>query len=471
MTSFVGGSHKPNGLRTAASSVPAQDVPGRWSQLGVSHPAMVIVPSSEDEIIAAIQLATTENLRVIPVGGGHSPFVPINEKSLLLDMRKFNHVSVGTGSVTIGGGSTAGDVIRACAEKQCYTLTPNSNAVGMVGFLLGGGSSLFNGIHGLAAEHIIEVRMITGDGRSLHLSSSSTGIERDLFSVIRGAGHGFGVITSLTMPTFSIFLLNMPNNSVSVRRITFSLAAVDHATMAFLKIQERGAGSSNPRLLTSIMFLRTPPGMPQAGEPLISLTAVYHGSAYDAEQCTPELYDPDLLQHALTASTSTIPLHRLNDATEPLNITGGFKQLGNALVASVDLEGIRRGVHAWLRFGDDHPDAKAHTIIFWGTWSPSPMPRSPFLQGNDRKAFLQVLVWYTERKTHDPARKFMEDLLHVGRLKDTNNGIAPLTFPNNQLLGGNIGEIYSPKAVQEIKRVKALWDSKNLFWSPAVDSF
>ncbi|GAM40286.1 hypothetical protein TCE0_038r12523 [Talaromyces pinophilus] len=414
MTSFVGGSHKPNGLRTAASSVPAQDVPDRWSQLGVSHPAMVIVPSSEDEIIAAIQLATTENLRVIPVGGGHSPFVPINEKSLLLDMRKFNHVSVGTGSVTIGGGSTAGDVIRACAEKQCYTLTPNSNAVGMVGFLLGGGSSLFNGIHGLAAEHIIEVRMITGDGRSLHLSSSSTGIERDLFSVIRGAGHGFGVITSLTMPTFSIFLLNMPNNSVSVRRITFSLAAVDHATMAFLKIQERGAGSSNPRLLTSII---------------------------------------------------------LNDVTEPLNITGGFKQLGNALVASVDLEGIRRGVHAWLRFGDDHPDAKAHTIIFWGTWSPSPMPGSPFLQGNDRKAFLQVLVWYTERKTHDPARKFMEDLLHVGRVNDTNNGIAPLTFPNNQLLGGNIGEIYSPKAVQEIKRVKALWDSKNLFWSPAVDSF
>ncbi|KAJ5378345.1 uncharacterized protein N7496_005754 [Penicillium cataractarum] len=470
MTSFVNTSNKPNGPRTAVSSVSAQDVPGRWSQLGASRPAMVIVPSSEDEIIAAIQLATTKNWRVIPVGGGHSPFVPINEKSVLLDMRKFNHVSVGTGSVTIGGGSTAGDVIQACAEKQCYTLTPNSNAVGMVGFLLGGGSSSFNGIHGLAAEHIMEVRMITADGLILHLSSSSTGAERELFSAIRGAGHGLGVITSLTMPTFSISVLNMPNDCVSVRRITFPLAALDHATMAFLKLQERVTGRSKSRLLSSIMFLRAPPGLSQVGEPLIYLTAAYYGSASDAERCTLELYDPDLLQHSLTASSSTIPLHKMNDGTESLNITGGYKQLGNALLASADLEGIQQGIHAWLRFGDSHPDAKEHTIIFWGTWSTSPMPRSTFLQGSDRTAFLQVLVWYTERNTHEPAREFMEDMLNIGRRNDANNGVAALTFPNNQLLGGKIGEIYSPEAVQRIKRVKALWDSGSLFWSPAIDS-
>ncbi|KAL6228830.1 hypothetical protein BDW75DRAFT_246284 [Aspergillus navahoensis] len=319
MSSSIIDSNTPSGPSGSYSSVPAQDAPTRWSQLGASRPAMVVVPSSEEEIIAALRLAPTKHLQVIPVGGGHSAFVPINTKTMLLDMRKFNHVSVGTGSVTIGGGSIARDVIRACAAKQCYTLTPNSNAVGMIGFLLGGGASPLTGIHGLAADHIMEIRMITADGRTLYLSSSSTGAERDLFAALRGAGHGLGVITSVTMPTFPISSLNMPDNCVWVRRITFPLAAVDHATMAFLKLQKRVTGRQNPRLLSSIMFLRAPPGSPQVGEPLIFLTAAYYGPPSDAERYTAELFDPAVLQPSIAANSSTIPLQKMNDGTEFLS--------------------------------------------------------------------------------------------------------------------------------------------------------
>jgi FAD/FMN-containing dehydrogenase len=97
------------------------EAPARWSQLGVSHPAAVVIPSSEKEIISVLRLAATKKLQVIPMAGAHSPFVPISERSLLLDMRNFRHVSVTPGSVTFGGGSTAGDVIKACATEQCYT--------------------------------------------------------------------------------------------------------------------------------------------------------------------------------------------------------------------------------------------------------------------------------------------------------------------------------------------------------------
>ncbi|KAL4862589.1 hypothetical protein BDV12DRAFT_207155 [Aspergillus spectabilis] len=451
-------------LKDSKSPTTTDEAPARWSQLGLSHPAAVVIPSSEKEIISVLRLAATKKLQVIPMAGAHSPFVPITERSLLLDMRNFRDVSVRPGSVTFGGGSTAGDVIKACAAEQCYTLAPNNNAVGMVGFLLGGGSSPFNGIHGLAANNIKELRVITADCRILTLSPSSTGAEGDLFTTLQGAGHGLGIITSVTMPSFPILSLNMTSNCAWIRSVIFPLTAIDAAAAAFLKLQN----NNSPRLLSSIMFLRAPPSAPSPGEPAISLTTMYFGPACDAEQSAAELFDPALLRHSSTATTSMVPLQNLNDRAEFLNKIGGYKQLGNALLFDICLDSIQQGAKAWSRFGDKHQDAKARTIIFWGNLNTASVQPNMFLPRNDRKGFLQVLVWYSDDNTIEPAKEFMDDMLRIGRQKDNENGSAPATFPNNQLLGGRINEVYSETAVQEIRRVKALWDADGLFWSPAL---
>ncbi|KAL5364222.1 hypothetical protein BJX96DRAFT_178782 [Aspergillus floccosus] len=451
-------------LKGPNSSTTADVAPTRWSQLGVSCPAAIVIPSTESEVIDVLHLAAAKGLQVVPVAGACSPFVRITGKSLLLDLRNFRDVSVQPGSVTFGGGSIAGDVIRACAAEQCYTLTPNSNAVGMVGFLLGGGSSPFNGIHGLAADSIIELRVITADGRILTLSSSITGAEARLFRTLRGAGHGLGIITSVTMPSFPILSLNMTDNCVWVRRVIFPLTAIDEAAMAFLKLQN----SISPRLLSSIMFLRAPSSAPNPGQPAISLTAAYYGPAPEGEKSAAELFDPQLLRHSSAATTSMVPLARMNGGAEFLNAVGGYKQLGNALLCDISLESIRQGAKAWSRFCDEHQDAETRTIIFWGNWNTASVRLNMFLPGNDRKGFLQVLVWYTEDDTAEPANKFMGDMLCIGRQKDSVNGIVPATFPNNQLLGGNSKEVFSETAIQEIQQVKALWDADGLFWSPVV---
>jgi FAD/FMN-containing dehydrogenase len=95
----------------------------RWSDLGVKLPAAIVVPSTEDDISAVIKFALEHNLRVIPGNGGHGVFVPIDEKTIYLDMKKFNAVTVNKdeGLVTIGGGVSTGDVLRSCAAEGCYT--------------------------------------------------------------------------------------------------------------------------------------------------------------------------------------------------------------------------------------------------------------------------------------------------------------------------------------------------------------
>ncbi|KAL4886875.1 hypothetical protein BJY04DRAFT_176742 [Aspergillus karnatakaensis] len=452
-------------LKASNSSAVADETPIRWSQLGVSRPAATVIPSTEEEIISVLNYAATKKLQVIAVTGARAPFVPVTERSLLLDMRNFRDVSVRPGSVTFGGGSVAGDVIRACAAEQCYTLAPNSNAVGMVGFLLGGGSSPFNGIHGLAADNIIELKIITANGRILTLSSSSSGEEGDLFRTIRGAGHGLGIITSVTMPCFPMLSLSLTDNCAWIRRVTFPLTAIDEAAVAFLKLQT----NISSRSINTLMFLRAPPNAPNPGQPIIALTAVYYGPVSDAEQSLSELFDPQLLRHSSTATTSTVPLAKMNDATAFLDAVGGYKQIGNTLLGDISLESIRQGAKAWLQFGDDHPDAKARTVIFWGNWTrPASLEPNMFLPKNDRKGYLQVFVWYTDDKTIEPATEFMDDVLRIAHQKDKESGLVPATHPNNQLLGGEIDDAYSKTAIQEIRRVKALWDADGLFWSPAV---
>ncbi|KAL4863610.1 hypothetical protein BDV12DRAFT_201926 [Aspergillus spectabilis] len=444
MSASISTSNSRTGVRIADLIVSAQDVPVRWSQLGVSSPAGVVIPSSEDEIIEALHFAASKRLQVIPAGGALSPFVPINEKSFFLDMRKFKDISIGTCSVTIGGGSTAGDVIQACAAEGCYTCGDSEFQCGWDGWLSPwGGSSPFSGIHGLAADHLISVRLITAEGQILTLSKSSTRAEGDLFSALRGAGHGLGVITSVTMSTIPISSLGMPDDFVWVRRATFPLTSVDNAATAFLKLQEAG----DPKLLSTLMFLRAPPGTPNPGEPIIALTAQYSGPLVKAERYATEIFTSGLVQSSIAVTTSTISLHRMNDRTEFLNARG------DASLAPFRRYpcGCKSTYNNILGKPDGYPKLR----------------RNIFLPADDRTGFLQVLVWYMERDTTEPAKKFIQEMLRIGRGTDTNDGVVARTLPNNQLLGGEIKDVYTEEAVQEIRRVKALWDDNGLFWGLA----
>lgn len=126
------------------SEAPVRDVLDRWSDVGLNRPALVVVPDTEQDIIDAIHHAKNTGLKLIPGGGGHAPFVPITEKTLYLDLKRFDKVVLDASQqqarVTFGGGALTGQVIEACTSQGFYTTWTNSYGVGMVGSILGGGS-------------------------------------------------------------------------------------------------------------------------------------------------------------------------------------------------------------------------------------------------------------------------------------------------------------------------------------------
>lgn len=60
--------------------------------------------------------------------------------------------------------------------------------------MLGGGHGLLQGIYGLLADQILEARVVLGDGSLVVASRTS---HPDLFWALKGAGHNFGILTSI----------------------------------------------------------------------------------------------------------------------------------------------------------------------------------------------------------------------------------------------------------------------------------
>jgi fumiquinazoline A oxidase len=65
----------------------------------------------------------------------------------------------------------------------------------MVGATIGAGIGPLQGLHGLIADALLSVRMVTATGDLITVSNTSN---PDLFWAIRGAGANFGIITSAT---------------------------------------------------------------------------------------------------------------------------------------------------------------------------------------------------------------------------------------------------------------------------------
>ena len=113
---------------TCEVKLPRQDSPlheyiSRWSDVGISLPAAIVTPSTEDDCIAAVHFAREQGLKLVPANGGHGSFVPIDNKTVYLDMKNFKQISLDKtkGSVTAGGGAITGDVLKACADQGYYT--------------------------------------------------------------------------------------------------------------------------------------------------------------------------------------------------------------------------------------------------------------------------------------------------------------------------------------------------------------
>ncbi|XP_074377870.1 tetrahydroberberine oxidase-like [Apium graveolens] len=180
----------------------------RFAKPETPKPLVIVTPREESQIQTVIHCCQKHEIQMRIRGAGHDfeglsfvshvPFV-------LLDMINLRHIDVDpvAATATIQSGATAGEVYYAVAQKSKTLgfMGPTFATVGVTGFIGSGGYGNLRRKYGLAADNVIDARIMDANGNILDRESMG----EDLFWAIRGGGpSSFGVILSWKLKLVSV---------------------------------------------------------------------------------------------------------------------------------------------------------------------------------------------------------------------------------------------------------------------------
>jgi FAD/FMN-containing dehydrogenase len=175
-----------------------------WNLAVDQHPAFVALPETADDVVAVVDFAREHGLRVAPQGTGHAAATLGDlEGTVLLKTSRMRGVSIDPGRriARAEAGVIWIEVVEAAAEHGLAALAGSSPDVGVVGYTLGGGLSWLARKHGIGANQVTAVELVTADGRLVRADRDT---EPDLFWAVRGGGGAFGVVTAIEFNLFPV---------------------------------------------------------------------------------------------------------------------------------------------------------------------------------------------------------------------------------------------------------------------------
>jgi FAD/FMN-containing dehydrogenase len=167
-----------------------------WNARIDREPAAILRATGPADVIAAVDIARTNDLPLSVKGGGHHVSgSAVCEDGLMIDLSRMNGVRVDPEAATarVQAGATWGDVDH---ETQAFGLAvpggqdPN---IGVAGLTLGGGVGWLSPKYGLTCDNLLSADVVTADGELVRASETE---HPDLFWALRGGGGNFGIVTS-----------------------------------------------------------------------------------------------------------------------------------------------------------------------------------------------------------------------------------------------------------------------------------
>ncbi|KAK4403521.1 Berberine bridge enzyme-like 28 [Sesamum angolense] len=174
----------------------------RFTSPSTPKPLVIVTPVDESQIQEVIHCSRQHGLQIRTRSGGHdyeglsytsrfdSPFV-------ILDLINLSEITIDVGqeSAWVQTGATLGQLYYRISQASRTLAFPAGGGatVGVGGHISGGGYGSLLRKYGLAADNVVDARLIDVNGRILDRSSMG----EELFWAIRGGGGAsFGVVTA-----------------------------------------------------------------------------------------------------------------------------------------------------------------------------------------------------------------------------------------------------------------------------------
>jgi FAD/FMN-containing dehydrogenase len=161
------------------------------------RPALIVRCQGAADIADAIGIARSSGLEISVRGGGHNVAGrAVSDGGVMIDLSPMKgiHVDPAARTVRAQGGVVWSELNR---EAHAHGLAVTGGAIsstGIAGYTLGGGLGWLMAKHGLGADNLIGVELVTADGETLNVDDES---HPDLMWALRGGGGNFGVAASL----------------------------------------------------------------------------------------------------------------------------------------------------------------------------------------------------------------------------------------------------------------------------------
>ncbi|KAK9777226.1 putative FAD-binding PCMH-type domain-containing protein [Seiridium cardinale] len=256
----------------------------RWDIYAPPSYQAVISPSTEGDVVQAVNLARQHDISFLATGGRHGYSTTLGEMQdgLAIDLTMLNTVIIDedAAQLTIGPGVRFRDIFGPVYEAGFEIQTGTCSCVGMMGATLGGGIGRLHGIHGLILDALLSVRMVTADGQIVEASATTN---PDLFWGIRGAGQNFGIVISATYELHpltkggvwtSADILFTPEKNVSYFETVEKMQPLP-AELTVETIMNYNGTLESPQLMLSLAYAGPKDEAIRAMKPILDLNPAY----------------------------------------------------------------------------------------------------------------------------------------------------------------------------------------------------
>ncbi|MGW3888585.1 FAD-binding oxidoreductase [Micromonospora chokoriensis] len=237
-----------------------------WNGAVQRSPALVAHCLDAGEVADAVRVAARCHLPLSVRSGGHDwAGRALRDGGLVLDLTGLRTVRVDpdTATVTVGGGTTAAELLAAARPYDLVVPTGVVDAVGMAGLSLAGGYGPLCGRFGLAVDNLLGAEVVLADGRQV---TADPRHDAELYWALRGGGGNLGIVTELRFRAHRL-------SGVLAGMIMFPLAEAPDVLRGYGAL----VAEAPDELTVMTGFLPGP-----AGEPVIFVCPFYSGPDLDA---------------------------------------------------------------------------------------------------------------------------------------------------------------------------------------------
>ena len=300
-----------------------------WNLAVDQQPRAVAFPVDEQDVAAIVRYARAAGLRVAPQRTGHNaaPLGSLTETIILrTDNLRGVAIDAANRRARVRSAAKWEDVVPAASELGLAALHGSTGDVSVVGYSLGGGLGWYARKHGLAANRVTAVELVTADGELVRADADH---KPELFWALRGGGGNFGVVTALEFD-----LIEQAEDYAGVLFFPWERAdEVLHAWREWLP--------TTPDEVTSVGRIMQFPSFPDVPEPLRGnafalVEAVYLGSERDGRELLEPLraLGPSIDTFATVRPAGIAELHM--DPPKPVPGVTGSRLLGELPPAAID---------------------------------------------------------------------------------------------------------------------------------------